>query len=143
MQDIENRMLASYRLTQYFLLYLLRQALELDQIGKDFCANPNPFLLATDGRERLRICAERIIKDIIIDLNAEVREREDAGQPFDYKRELKSPNPIRDISRSIIPQYQKAISRGRACSFRAEWQNSADRRNEARAGRNAEGGSAE
>jgi hypothetical protein len=130
MQDIENRMLASYRLTQYFLLYLLRQALELDQVGKDFCAHPSHFLRETNGRERLRICAERIIKDIIIDLNAEVREREDAGQPFDYKRELKSPNPIREISRSIIPQYQKAVSRGRACSFGAEWENSAGRGNE-------------
>ena len=130
MQDIENRMLASYRLTQYFLLYLLRQALELDEVGKDFCANPGHFLHETEGRERLSICAGRIVKDIIIDLNAEVRDRLEAGQPFDYKRELKSPNPVREISRSIIPQYQKAVSRGRACSFGAEWKNSAGRRNE-------------
>ena len=130
MQDVENRMLASYRLTQYFLLYLLRQALELDEVGRDFCANTGHFIHATNGRERLRICTERIVKDIIIDLNAEVREREEIGQPFDYKRELKSPNPVRELSRSIIPQYQKAVSRGRACSFGIEWKNSAGRRSE-------------
>jgi len=118
-------MLASYRLTEYFLLYLLRQVLELDEVGKNFCASPGRFLHETGGREKLRICTERIVKDIIIDLNAEVREREEAKNPFDYKRELKSPNPVKEISRSIIPQYQKAVSRGRACSFGTEWENSA------------------
>lgn len=124
MADVENRMLASYRLSQYFLLYLLRQALELDGDGRAFCANPEPFLAQPSGRERLQTCVTRIIKDIIIDLNAEVRERSDAGNPFDYKRELKSPNPMREMARSIIPQYQKAVSRGRACSFGQEWRNS-------------------
>ena len=70
------------------------------------------------------MCATRITKDIIIDLNAEVRERAEAGTPFDYKRELKSPNPVRELARSIVPQYQKAVSRGRACSFGQEWKNS-------------------
>ncbi len=128
MADVENRMLASYRLSQYFLLYLLRQALELDGEGKQFCANPEPFLVQAGGRDRLQTCVTRIIKDIIIDLNAEVRDRAEAGNPFDYKRELKSPNPVREMARSIIPQYQKAVSRGRACSFGQEWRNSEPRK---------------
>ena len=124
MPEIENTMLASYRLTQYFLLHLLRQALELDGEGRSLCIDPKPYLRDTKGRDRIRACTNRIIKDIIIDLNAEVRERAESGQPLDYKRELKSPNSVRDLSRSIIPQYQKAVSRGRACSFGAEWTNS-------------------
>lgn len=125
MIEIENRMLASYRLCQYFLLYLLRQALELDPDGKTFCEDPRKFISQPNGRDRLCSCAARIVKDIIIDLNAEVRERAEAGKPFDYKRELKSPNPVRELARSIIPQYQKAVSRGRACSFGQEWKSSA------------------
>lgn len=125
MGEIENRLLATYRLTQYVLLYLVRQALELDEEGRSFCANPTPFVRDVTGRARLRLCAGRIGRDIIIDLNAEVREREEAGQPFDYKRELKSPNSVRELSRSIIPQYQKAVSRGRASSFGSEWKNPA------------------
>ncbi len=124
MADVENKMLASYRLCRYFLLYLLRQALELDDDGKAFCATPEDYLSQPRGRERLQTCAARIVQDIIIDLNAEVRERADTGNPFDYKRELKSPNPVREMARSIIPQYQKAVSRGRACSFGQEWDNS-------------------
>lgn len=124
MADVENRMLASYRLSQYFLLYLLRKALELDDQGKAFCVDLGAFLMQPSGRERLRSCATRIVKDIIIDLNAEVRERAEADNPFDYKRELKSPNSVRQMERSIIPQYWKAVSRGRACSFGQEWLNS-------------------
>ncbi len=127
MGDVENRMLASYRLCQYFLLYLLRQALELDDQGKAFCASPEKFISQPDGRSRLRSCAARIVKDIIIDLNAEIRERADAHKPFDFKRELKSSNPVRELATSIIPQYQKAVSRGRACSFGQEWENSTPR----------------
>ena len=124
LDDIGNRLLASYGLTRYFLLYLVRQALELDDEGKAFCANPHKFLAQTNGRSRIGVCAERIIKDIVIDLNAEVKEREEARNPLDYKRELKSPNAVRDLARSIIPQYQKAVSRGRASSFGKEWQDS-------------------
>lgn len=117
-------MLASYRLTQYLLLYLVREALELDEAGRAFCANPRNFVEANNGRVRIRRCVGRLVKDMIIDLNAEVRERDAAGSPLDYKRELKSPNAVRDLSRSIVPQYQKLVSRGRADSFGQEWSKS-------------------
>lgn len=123
--DIENKMLGSYRLTQYFLLYLLRQALELDELGKQFCTNPRSFIDEPGGRAHLRACATRIAQDLIIDLNAELREREEAKRPFDYKREFKSPNPVRELSRNIVPQYGKAVSRKRASSFGEEWQGTA------------------
>lgn len=123
--EIENQLLASYRLTQYFLLYLVRQALDLDDEGKRLCAEPEEFLGASDGRQRIQDCVTRIVRDIIIDLNAEAREREESGNPFDYKRELKSPKAVRELTKNIIPQYQKAVSRGRASSFGKEWEESA------------------
>ena len=124
--DIEFRLLGTYRLTQYFLLYLIRQALDLDEDGKKFCADPYHFTREADGRSRLRNCAKHILRDIIIDLNAEVKEREEASNPLDYKRELKSPSPVRELTRNIIPQYQKAVKRGRASSFGKEWLESAE-----------------
>ncbi|HDZ21688.1 hypothetical protein LCGC14_0698130 [marine sediment metagenome] len=123
--DVDNKLLGSYRLTRYFLLYLVRQALELDDQGKSFCLDPSSFICQANGRARLTHCIARIVKDIVIDLNAEVRERDESDTPFDYKRELKSPNAVREITRSIIPQYQKAVSRGRASSFGKEWDESA------------------
>lgn len=125
MDEIDNKMLAAYRLSQYFLLYLLRQALEQSEDGKKFCAEPDTFITQKNGRERMKHCAKRIISDLIIDFNAELQERDEAGKPFDFKRELKSPNPVRELARNIIPQYQKAVSRKRVSSFGEEWRNSA------------------
>ena len=124
MNNVENKLLASYRLCQYFLLYLLRKVLENDNVGENLCTTPLNFISQPDGRRRLRTCAGRIIEDIIIDLNAETLEREDQGDYFDYKRELKSPNAVRELERIIIPQYQKAVQRNRASSFSEEWSNS-------------------
>jgi hypothetical protein len=118
---LENKEMAGYRLTRYFLLFLLRKALELDDIGKHFLRKPEDFLGSEDGEERIIECAARVLDDIIIDLNAELSDREEQHNPIDYKRELKSPRPVKLLERGIIPQYQKAVRRGRATSFGQEW----------------------
>lgn len=107
-------------------MYMLREALETDEQGKEFCRNPSSFLSEPDGRDRLRTSIEPVLNDLIIDFNAELREREEGGSPFDYKRELKSSNSVRELSRVIIPQYQKAVHRDRATSFGAEWTDSGE-----------------
>lgn len=127
MGQIESQLLGNYRLTEYFVLYLVREALELDEEGKRFCKDPSPFLAEENGRSRLKLCAKQIIQDLIVDLNAEVKEREQAGNPFDYKRELKSPVAVRQLTRGIIPQYEKSMKRGRTSSFGEEWRESAEK----------------
>lgn len=120
-ENIEDRLFASYRLTRYLLLFLVREALWLDAYGKKFCQNPGGFLSQKSGQERIRTCCRRVVDDIVIDLNAEVRERKDSDNPLDYKRELKSPNAVRSLARNVITQYQKSISRTRVNSFEKEW----------------------
>jgi hypothetical protein len=122
---VEHQLMANYTLTLYFLFYLLRQALEPDPQGKDFCRNPQPFLDAADGENRIRTCLTSIMNDLVIDLNAEIKQRQDSGDPIDYKRELKSPLPVRAIERKVIPPYQMAVARKRAASFTEEWNKSA------------------
>lgn len=121
--NIDNQMLASYRLAQYFMLYLTRLAIELDEVGKAFCRSPSSFINCPGGRARLRQSIGPVVGDLVIDLNAELRERLEAGNPFDYKRELKSPNSVRDIQRGIISNYHKSVARKRVSSFGDEWQN--------------------
>jgi len=125
LDQIENKLFSSYRLTRYFMLYLARLALELDDAGKEFCATPRKYVSAPEGRARLRGAIAAVMKDLVIDLNAEVRERAEAGNPFDFKRELKSPNSVRDLGRGIIANYQKSVARGRADSFGQEWEQQA------------------
>ncbi|GAA1745402.1 hypothetical protein GCM10009746_30590 [Microbacterium paludicola] len=54
-------------------------------------------------------------------LNSEIEERDEAGNPFDHKRELKSPTAVRALKQAVIPIYQKAVQRKRATSFADEW----------------------
>ena len=113
--------MAKYRLLQSTLLYLLRMALETDEVGDTFCREPSKFISEPNGAERLRASFACVLNDLVIDLNAEVEERESAGTPFDYKRELKSPQSVRKLQQGIISSYQKAVARKRATGFGEEW----------------------
>src|SRR3546814_879278 len=39
--ELQNKLVASYTLTRFFMLYLLRQALEVDALGKQFIRDPD------------------------------------------------------------------------------------------------------
>ena len=121
LESLLNPLMANYRLTRYLLLYLFRKALEQDELGRRFCTYPAEFLHQKNGDDRIRRCAERVLADLVIDLNAELKEREESGDPFDYKRELKGQNSVRRLEKDVISQYQKVVSRGRVASFGQEW----------------------
>lgn len=116
---IHNKLFGSYTLTRYFLLYLLRQALESDVEGKNFVREPEAVSNEI-GFDNTHALVLRILDDLVVDLNAEIAERSEAGTPFDYKRELKSQSAVKALAKDIIPSYQKAISRNRATSFSQE-----------------------
>jgi len=116
---IDNKLFGSYTLTRYFLLYLLRQALEKDEQGKQFVREPEAISTKI-GFDQTHAVIFRILGDLVVDLNAEIAERSEAGTPFDYKRELKSQSAVKALAKDIIPSYQKAISRNRATSFSDE-----------------------
>jgi hypothetical protein len=116
---LENKLLAGYSLTRYFVLFLVRQALEADDAGKDFARDPRPILEEV-GESGIQAMISSIVTDLMVDLDAELKERAEAENPFDYKRELKSPTAVRDLANQIMPSYAKAIRRQRAKSFSAE-----------------------
>lgn len=121
--EIQNKPLANYTLTKFFLTFLLRRALETDEIGKRFCQRPEDFVNAPNGRERLKTCIAGVLQEIIVELNYEVESRQN-GTPFDYKRELKSQKDVRALDRALTPGYVRMVSRGRVPSFGEEWRNS-------------------
>ena len=122
--QVEPEVLGNYRLVRYFLLSLLRMALDSDAVGQRFCEDPTEFLTDLDWDGRLQRCFSRVLTDLVIDLNAEVADRGADGEPFDYKRELKSPQSVRGLQQSIISMYKKAVDRDRATGFGAEWEQS-------------------
>lgn len=114
--NISNKLVGSYTLTRYFLLYLLRQALQVDEQGRHFAREPE-LVSKEIGFEKMQALMKRVLDDLVVDLNAEIAEREEAGNPLDYKRELKSQSAVRALAKEIIPSYEKSIKRKRATAF--------------------------
>lgn len=127
---LDNQLVARYSVTPFFVVYLVRQALQLDPSGKEFCQDPGRFV-REKGFDAVRDAVRAVADDLIVDLNAELNEREETGNPFDHKRELKSANAVRALRGEIIPGYQKALNRNRASSFSDEWKAQQQRQSEA------------
>lgn len=121
LDKLDNKLMAKYSLTKYFFLYLVREALESDETGRKFIRNPEQFIATAAKMKHLNQCLANISIDLAIDLNAEVKGREEEGKPVDYKRELKSPTAARALAKGIMPQYKKAVERKRVSSFSDEW----------------------
>jgi AIPR protein len=121
LKNLDNQIAAYYSLTSYFVMYLVKQALQLDPLGKEFCQDPGRFVRDRGFDAVVKIVGQ-ISDDLIVDLNAELAERGEAGKPFDHKRELKSANAVRTLRSEVLPSYQKAVSRKRASSFTEEWE---------------------
>ncbi len=122
---LDNQLFARYRLTHFFLLYLLRQALETDEVGREFCRNPLPFTNTRRNSDRVMKCVDKISQSIVRVLNGEVKRRDaDSKNPLDFKRELKSPTPVRAIESTVITHYQVLTDSDAAVTFSKEWQNS-------------------
>lgn len=120
LEKLDNQLAARYSVTPYFLMYLLKQALKLDPQGEAFCKAPGEFL-SQKGFDAVAKVVETVAADLVVDLNSEFEEREEASNPFDHKRELKSPTAVRALKQAVIPGYQKAVQRNRATSFGDEW----------------------
>lgn len=120
LSNLDNQLAARYSVTPYFVMYLVKQALLLNDLGKAFCQDPGKFV-EEQGFDAVVAVIEKVADDLIVDLNAELSEREENGNPFDHKRELKSVTAVRALRSEVLPSYQKALSRNRASSFSEEW----------------------
>jgi len=123
--SMENAQFGNYGLTLYLSLYLLREALETDAIGKQFCVNPASFLGQPNGRVRIRKCIEAVGKTLVQILDTDFTARDKPKGTFDYKRELKSEKAISDFRRSVIGSYQVVVVNKYAPTFTELWDKSA------------------
>jgi hypothetical protein len=122
---IGNSLFGEYGLTPFLALYLLREALQDDPIGRAFCDNPSKFLEEPNGRVRINRCIESVSKTLVRILDTDITGRNQAGAFFDYKRELKVQKSIFDLRRSVIGSYGVVIVNKYAPTFGQLWDESA------------------
>lgn len=110
---LENRPLASYALTKYFLLNCIGQIVRLFDEGRSFLSDIKRMNSEVERNAILSIC-EEIVAAMIIDLNYEVAA---AGASFDYKKELKSPDSVKDWRLKLLRTYEKDFQRNKIAGF--------------------------
>ena len=115
LSDLENRSMASYTLTRYFLLFVLSKILRNRPESYEVIKDPGALSLRV-GMESdfVQKCSE-ILKTIVIDLNYETN-----ALDFDYKTVLKSPTQCAELAKTLLSSYDKDVARGKAESF-AGW----------------------
>jgi AIPR protein len=121
--NISNRLFARYTQTRYFIMYLVREALETDATGRLFCDNPSGFMHPPKNRQKLSKCLDTVVSAIVRIVDNIAKTRDSGEGFFDYKRELKSPKAIQEMRSSIISQYQIVIDNGYAPKFTEGWAN--------------------
>ena len=116
--EIENRLLAKYALTRYLLIYLVRRIFDADDFGSRIIASPGEFVRSREKRDRFRSLLNRVLNDIVTDLNGEVGEY---GDDFDYRGKLRDEGWVKKLSQEIIATRQKLIKRRTIITLADEW----------------------
>lgn len=115
---IKNSLFGKYALTRYLLLYIVREILESDGMFPKISGIPGTFVRDKRDRDHFRTCISSILEDVVIDLNSEM---EGLGENFYYRDRLRDPRWVGDISRRVVADYSKLVTRGRISSFQDEW----------------------
>ena len=116
LDNLKNRTMAKYALTRYFLINVIGHIVRLFDNGREFLANTEK-MNSKDAREEVLSICQQIAVGLIVDLNYEI---EEVGDIFDYKKELKSPESVKDWRLKLLRTYEKDFLREKAPGFGVE-----------------------
>jgi hypothetical protein len=117
---MKNKSFAYYGLSRFLFHYLLREVLETDEAGRQFCQNPTEYVRQPDHRMRLAHSIEPIVAALMRLMDAYLTRNPN----FDFKKDLKSPTKISDLRLFVVPQFQIAVDTEGAKAFSEQWQES-------------------
>jgi hypothetical protein len=116
--NLENQLFGRYILTQYVLLYIVREILDKDILSFELLTKPEVFVRRKDDRDRFRGIISKIVSDIITDLNVELKE---LGPDFDYRDKLRDSNWVSSTRKTLVATHTKLISRKYIGPFKEDW----------------------
>lgn len=120
LDTMKNELFGKYNLTRFFVVYLIRESLETDKLGKELCANPSKFIVGDGSRQRLRESLEEIVRPVVKVLDKEVTRR-GVDEYFDFKSDLKSPKKIAELTAMIVSHYEIVTGNEYARTFTQAW----------------------
>jgi hypothetical protein len=116
---IENQLIARYALARYLILYIIREILESDGMIDTISSNPAIFVRGISARQHFRACIDLVVNDIVGDLNDELKVVE---ENFDYRGKLRDQAWVQSLSRRVVADHRKLVSRSLMPSFKEEWE---------------------
>jgi hypothetical protein len=105
--EMDDRKVATYRLTRYFLMYCLREILDGSDFGRRLLLEPTKFV----GKKKWSEIADwisQVLLGLVTDFEDDI---EESADDFDYKAELKSPVRVPIIARGLIKSFQRDLRR--------------------------------
>ena len=117
MDRINNRPMASYALTKYFILHVVGEILWAGAWSKPLIQDPKRHYGTSEWSNLLTRVSEFLVS-LMIDLNWEIAQFEKLnGTTYDYKSSLKSPKEITRLKTELLRSYEKEVEKGKAQSF--------------------------
>jgi len=111
---LSNTLFAKYVLTKFFLLYVLRLIFESDTTANMLFTDPQRYVRDSAMRERLAVCVDKLLSEVITDLNAEI---DQLGEDIDYRGKLRDEKWCKELAHEIAATHKKLVDRGRLESF--------------------------
>lgn len=117
LDQLDNRQMAGYSLTRYFLLSVVGEILRKFGEGRAFLSNKEK-MNSPEGRAEFLEKLPELLVGLVVDLNYEIAQKD---ATFDYKKDLKSPTAIKALSRNLLQSFEKDLRRGRAEGFGSDF----------------------
>lgn len=109
--DLDNKPMASYALTRYFVLSVVRDIIDKSELARPIVRDKAGL---QKNSQKLVEVLKSLIPEIITDLNHLVGEQPEG---FDYKRDLKSPEKTKSWRAELLRTHEKDMKRGKATSL--------------------------
>ncbi|MCC5651336.1 AIPR family protein [Nostoc sp. XA013] len=120
LDQIDHKQYAYYSATKYFLLYVISQIMQKDEVGKAVYTNKLKIVLnSKDLNEFKRIITDIFRNNIIVDLNYFLKDEKNST--FDYKKVSKNTTELQSLCMELLKDYEKDLKRAKAKSISEQW----------------------
>ncbi len=87
--------------------------------GQIYQSKPELFVRDPKVRGRFRAAIYHIVSDLVVDVNAELKE---LGEDFDYRGKLRDAAWVKGLEKIVVGDHVKLVTRGKIPSFKDDWE---------------------
>ena len=104
---IKNEGVSDYKTTRFFLIYLFREILDEDELGKGLLRDADNFYKTY--KDVYGNAFDKLSQMLILDFNNYINSQEEHNQYFEYKNVLQNAQRTREMATQILTDYKKGL----------------------------------